>query len=84
MADLADWLAADDFYRPAHAAIYRTITGLWTSMQRGDPRTVLDHHTVLDYRTVLDSRSRWPAVSSMTCPCRATAPVRCARHTCTP
>ena len=30
VADIADWLAADDFYRPAHAAIYRTITGfLW-------------------------------------------------------
>ena len=47
VADI-DWLAADDFYRPAHAAIYRTITGLWTSTQRGDPRTVLDYRTVLD------------------------------------
>ena len=46
VVDIADWVAADDFYRPAHAAIYRTITGLWTSVQRGDPCTVLDHRTV--------------------------------------
>ena len=57
VADIADWLAADDFYRPAHAAIYRTITGLRTSMQRREPRsrTVPDHNTVLDHRMVLES-----------------------------
>ena len=48
VVDIAGWLAADDFALPAGAAIYRTITGLWTSMRGVDPRTVLDYRTVLD------------------------------------
>jgi replicative DNA helicase len=46
--DVADWLTPEDFYRPGHQAIYRTITQLRTRIGGGDPRTVLDARTVLD------------------------------------
>ncbi|MGE0298749.1 MAG: DnaB-like helicase N-terminal domain-containing protein [Dehalococcoidia bacterium] len=38
--DVSGWLGGEDFARPAHAAIYQTITGLQADGQRVDLRTL--------------------------------------------